>query len=140
MKVTKRDTKRVLRVNDGSIVKEKYNVVYINCLLNDIENGVSANNLQKKYSNYFVNADGKEVPMSTWKLLALNKFFTEETEEEFKEVYFNIEDIENLLPNLEEEIESIRNLLNYIKETGTDSTNINMRLKDKFNSLFKISK
>lgn len=140
MKITKRDTKRILRVNDGSIVKEKYNVVYINCLLNDIENGMSAKNLQKKYRKYFVNSDSKEVPINTWKLLTLNKFFSEETEEEFKECAFNIEDIEALLPHLEEEIESIRSLFNYIKENNSDSTNLNMRLKDKFNSLFRIMK
>lgn len=124
MKITKRDTKRVLRVNNGDIVKEKYNVVYINCLLNDIENGMSAKNLQKKYKNYFVNSEGKEVKLETWQFLVLNKFFTEETEEEFKETYFNIDDIRNLLPHIEEEVDSIRNLLNYIEETGTDSTNI----------------
>ena len=140
MKVSKRDTKRVLRVNNGDIVKEKYNVVYINCLLNDIEHGMSAKNLQKKYRNYFVSSEGTEVKLETWKFLSLNKFFMEETVEEFKDCVFNIDDIKNLLPQLEEEIESIRNLLNYIEETGTDSTNINMRLKDKFNSLFKIKK
>lgn len=140
MKITKRDTKRILKLWNGEIVKEKYNVVYLNCLLNDIENGMSAVNLQNKYKNYFVNSEDKEVSLDTWKMVCLNKFVLEETEEEFKESSFNIEDIENLLPNLEEEIESIRNLLNYIKETGTDSTNINMRLKEKFNSLFKIKK
>lgn len=140
MKVTKRDTKRILRVNNGDIVKEKYNVVYINCLLNDIENGMSAKNLQKKYKNYFVSSEGTEVKLETWKFLSLNKFFMEETEEEFKESCFNIDDIENLLPHIEEEIESIKNLLNYIRENNSDSINLNMRLKDKFNSLFKIRK
>ena len=140
MKITKRDTKRMLKVNDGSIIKEKYNIVYINCLLNDIENGMSAYNLQSKYNRYFVNSENKEISLDVWKLVSLNKFHLEETKEEFKASVFDIDDIENILPNLEEEIESIRNLLNYIRENNSDSINLNMRLKDKFNSLFKIRK
>lgn len=140
MKITKRDTKRVLRVRNGETVKEKYNVVYLSCLMDDIKNGVSAVNLQNKYKNYFVNDDGKEVSLETWKLLTLNKFYLEETEEEFKEVYFNIDDVENLLPHLEEELESIRSLFDYIKKNDSDSIALNMKLKEKFNSLFKIRK
>lgn len=140
MKVTKRDTKRMLVVTNGSIVMEKYNIVYINCLMDDVKNGISALNLQSKYNNYFLDSEGKEVSLEVWKLISLNKFHLEETEEEFKESVFNVDDIENLLPNLEEEIESIKNILNYIKEHNSDSITLNMRLKDKFNSLFKIKK
>ena len=140
MKLTKRDTKRVLKVRNDDIVKEKYNVVYLNCLLDDIKNGMSAVNLQNKYKNYFVNIDEKEVSLETWKMLSLNKFYVEETEEEFKESFFTLEDIEALLPHIEEEIESIRSLYNYIKEKDSDSISLNMRLKEKFNSLFKIKK
>ena len=140
MKLTKRDTKRVLKVRNDDIVKEKYNVVYLNCLLDDIKNGMSAVNLQNKYKNYFVNVDEKEVSLETWKLLSLNKFYLEETTEEFKESFFSLDDIEALLPHLEEEIQSIRNLYDYIKEKDSDSISLNMRLKEKFNSLFKIRK
>ena len=140
MKVTKRDTKRVLKLWNGSIVKEKYNVVYLNCLLNDIENGMSAKNLQSKYSSYFVDSDNKEVSLDTWKMVCLNKFVLEETEEEFKESTFNIDDIEALLPHLEEELESIRSIFNYMKEKDSDSIKLNMWLKERFNSLFKIRK
>lgn len=140
MKVTKRDTKRVLRVRNNDVVKERYNVVYLNCLLDDIKNGMSACNLQNKYKNYFVNIDEKEVSLETWKLLSLNKFYLEETTEEFKESFFGLDDIEALLPHLEEEIQSIRNLYDYIKEKDSDSISLNMRLKEKFNSLFKIRK
>ena len=140
MRITKRDTKRILKVDNGTIVKEKYNIVYINCLMDDVKNGMSALNLKDKYNNYFIDLEGKEISLETWKLVSLNKFHLEETEEEFKESIFNIDDIENILPNLEEEIESIRNLLNYIKENNSDSITLNMRLKDKFNSLFKIRK
>ena len=140
MKVTKRDTKRMLVVNNGTVVMEKYNVVFINCLMDDIKNGMSANNLRIKYNNYFTDSEGKEVSVETWKLLSLNKFHLEESEEEFKESCFNIDDIENLLPHLEEEIESIKNLFNYIKQNNSDSITLNMRLKDKFNSLFRIRK
>lgn len=140
MRITKRDTKRILKVDNGTIVKEKYNIVYINCLMDDVKNGMSALNLKDKYNNYFIDLEGEEISLETWKLVSLNKFHLEETEEEFKESIFNIDDIENILPNLEEEIESIRNLLNYIKENNSDSITLNMRLKDKFNSLFKIRK
>ena len=140
MKLTKRDTKRVLKVRNDDIVKEKYNVVYLNCLLDDIKNGMSAVNLQNKYTKYFVNSEDKEVSLETWKLLSLNKFYLEETEEEFKENFFKLDDIEALLPHLEEEIQSIRNLFDYIKEKDSDSISLNMRLKEKFNSLFKIKK
>ena len=140
MRVSKRDTKRMLVVNNGTIIMEKYNIVYIDCLLDDAKNGMSALNLKNKYNRYFTDSNGKEVSIETWKLVSLNKFHLEETMEEFKECAFSIDDIENILPNLEEEIESIRNLLTYIKETNSDSTNLNMRLKDKFNSLFKIRK
>ena len=140
MRITKRDTKRILNVNNGTVVKEKYNIVYIDCMLDDVKNGMSARNLQDKYNRYFTDSEGKEVSLDTWKLVSLNKFVLEETAEEFKESSFSINDIENILPNLEEEIESIRNLLTYIKETNSDSTNLNMRLKDKFNSLFRIMK
>ena len=140
MKVTKRDTKRILKLWNGSIVKEKYNVVYLNCLLNDIENGMSAKNLQSKYSSYFVDSDNKEVSLDTWKMVCLNKFVLEETTEEFKESAFNIDDIEALLPHLEEELESIRSIFNYMKEKDSDSIKLNMWLKERFNSLFKIRK
>lgn len=140
MKLTKRDTKRVLKVRNDDIVKEKYNVVYLNCLLDDIKNGMSAYNLQNKYTKYFVNSEDKEVSLETWKLLSLNKFYLEETEEEFKESFFKLDDIEALLPHLEEEIQSIRSLFDYIKEKDSDSISLNMRLKEKFNSLFKIKK
>lgn len=140
MRITKRDTKRMLVVNNGAVVVEKYNIVYIDCLMDDVKNGMSAKNLSDKYSNYFVDSNGKEISLDTWKLISLNKYRLEETTEEFKECAFSIDDIENILPNLEEEIESIRNLLTYIKETNSDSTNLNMRLKDKFNSLFRIMK
>jgi hypothetical protein len=140
MRITKRDTKRILNVNNGTVVKEKYNIVYIDCMLDDVKNGMSARNLQDKYNRYFTDSEGKEVSLDTWKLVSLNKFVLEETAEEFKESSFSINDIENILPHLEEEIESIRNLLTYIKETNSDSTNLNMRLKDKFNSLFRIMK
>lgn len=140
MKVTKRDTKRILKLWNGSIVKEKYNVVYLNCLLNDIENGMSAKNLQSKYSSYFVDSDNKEVSLDTWKMVCLNKFVLEETTEEFKESAFNIDDIEALLPHLEEELESIRSIFNYMKEKDSDSIKLNMWLKERFNSLFKIKK
>ena len=140
MKVTKRDTKRILKLWNGSIVKEKYNVVYLNCLLNDIENGMSAKNLQSKYSSYFVDSDNKEVSLDTWKMVCLNKFVLEETTEEFKESAFNIDDIEALLPHLEEELESIRSIFNYMKEKDSDSIKLNMWLKERFNSIFKIKK
>ena len=140
MKVTKRDTKRILKLWNGSIVKEKYNVVYLNCLLNDIENGMSAKNLQSKYSSYFVDSDNKEVSLDTWKMVCLNKFVLEETAEEFKESAFNIDDIEALLPHLEEELESIRSIFNYMKEKDSDSIKLNMWLKERFNSIFKIKK
>ena len=140
MKVTKRDTKRILKLWNGSIVKEKYNVVYLNCLLNDIENGMSAKNLQSKYSSYFVDSDNKEVSLDTWKMVCLNKFVLEETTEEFKESAFNIDDIEALLPHLEEELESIRSIFNYMKEKDSDSIKLNMWIKERFNSLFKIRK
>ena len=140
MKVTKRDTKRILKLWNGEIVKEKYNVVYLNCLLNDIENGMSAKNLQSKYNSYFVDSDNKEVSLDTWKMVCLNKFVLEETKEEFKESSFNIDDIEALLPHLEEELESIRSIFNYMKEKDSDSIKLNMWLKERFNSLFKIRK
>jgi hypothetical protein len=140
MRITKRDTKRILKVDNGTIVKEKYNIVYINCLMDDVKNGMSACNLQDKYNRYFTDSEGNEVLLETWKLLSLNKFHLEESEEEFKECAFGIDDIENILPNLEEEIESIRNLFNFIKENNSDSITLNMKLKDKFNSLFKIRK
>ena len=82
MKITKRDTKRVLKLWNGEVVKEKYNIVYLNCLLNDIENGMSAKNIQSKYNNYFTNSDNKEVSLDTWKMVCLNKFVLEETTEE----------------------------------------------------------
>ena len=140
MKVTKRDTKRVLKLWNGEVVKEKYNIVYLNCLLNDIENGMSAKNIQSKYNSYFVNSDNKEVSLDTWKLVVLNKFVLEETTEEFKESAFNIDDIEAILPHLEEELESIRSIFNYMKEKDSDSIKLNMWLKERFNSLFKIRK
>lgn len=140
MKISKRDTKRMLVVKNGGIIKEKYNVVFINCLMDDIKSGMSAKNLQSKYNAYFVDSENKEVTLETWKLVSLSKCRLEETEEEFKECVFNVDDIENLLPNLEEEIESIKNLLNYIKEHNSDSITLNMWLKDRFNSLFKIKK
>ena len=140
MKVTKRDTKRVLKLWNGEVVKEKYNIVYLNCLLNDIENGMSAKNIQSKYNSYFINSDNKEVSLDTWKLVVLNKFVLEETTEEFKESAFNIDDIEAILPHLEEELESIRSIFNYMKEKDSDSIKLNMWIKERFNSLFKIKK
>lgn len=140
MKITKRDTKRVLKLWNGEVVKEKYNIVYLNCLLNDIENGMSAKNIQSKYNNYFTNSDNKEVSLDTWKMVCLNKFVLEETTEEFKESAFNIDDIEAILPHLEEELESIRSIFNYMKEKDSDSIKLNMWLKERFNSLFKIRK
>lgn len=140
MRITKRDVKRILNVNNGTIVKEKYNIVYINCMLDDVKNGMSARNLQDKYNRYFTDSEGKEVSLDTWKLVSLGKFVLEETTEEFKECAFSIDDIENILPNIEEEIESIRNLFNFIKDNNSDSITLNMKLKDKFNSLFKIRK
>ena len=140
MRITKRDVKRILNVNNGTIVKEKYNIVYINCMLDDVKNGMSARNLQDKYNRYFTDSEGKEVSLDTWKLVSLGKFILEETTEEFKEYAFSIDDIENILPNIEEEIESIRNLFNFIKDNNSDSITLNMKLKDKFNSLFKIRK
>ena len=140
MKITKRDTKRVLKLWNGEVVKEKYNIVYLNCLLNDIENGMSAKNIQSKYNSYFVDSDNKEVSLDTWKLVVLNKFVLEETTEEFKESAFNIDDIDAILPHLEEELESIRSIFNYMKEKDSDSIKLNMWIKERFNSLFKIKK
>jgi len=140
MKVTKRDTKRILRLWNGEIVKEVYNVVYLNCLLDDLKNGMSAKNIQAKYNAYFVNSKGEQVSLDTWKLVVMNKYVLEETEEEFKETYFNIDDVGALLPHLEEELEHIKNLYNYIRDNDSDSIKLNMWLKDRFNSLFKIRK
>lgn len=140
MKITKRDTKRVLKLWNDEIVKERYNVVYLDCLLDDIKNGMSARNIENKYKDYFVNSKGEQVSLDTWKLVVLNKFYVEETTEEFKEAHFNIDDIGALLPHLEEELEHIKNLYNYIRETDSDSIKLNMWLKERFNSLFKIKK
>ena len=140
MKVTKRDTKRVLKLWNGEVVKEKYNVVYLDCLLDDIKNGMSACNIENKYKDYFVDSNSKQVSLDTWKLVVLNKFYVEETTEEFKEAAFNIDDIGALLPHLEEELEHIKNLYTYIRENDSDSIKLNMWLKERFNSLFKIKK
>ena len=140
MKVTKRDTKRVLRLWNDEVVKEKYNIVYLDCLLDDIKNGMSACNIEAKYKDYFIDSNGKQVSLDTWKLVVLNKFYVDETEEEFKESAFSIDDIGALLPHLEEELEHIRNLYTYIRENDSDSIKLNMWLKDRFNSLFKIKK
>ena len=140
MKVTKRDTKRILKLWNGEIVKEVYNVVYLNCLLDDLKNGMSAKNIQAKYNNYFTDSKGEQVSLDTWKLVVMNKYVLEETEEEFKETYFNIDDVGALLPHLEEELEYIKNLYNYIRDNDSDSIKLNMWLKERFNSLFKIKK
>ena len=89
MKVTKRDTKRVIKTwNKGCseyeyFIKEKYNVMYLNHLENDIKEGLSAIELQSKYENYFENAGtnfGDKIPMQVWKNLSLRRYLVEETE------------------------------------------------------------
>lgn len=149
MKATKRDTKRVIKTwNKGGseyeyFIKEKYNFVYLDCMINDIKNGMSAKELQSKYKNYFVNAGtnfGKEIPMQVWKNLSLNRFEIEETEEEFQKLAFSCDDIINILPALEEEIASIKKLAEHIQNSKSNTTSNRIRLKDKFHSLFEIKK
>ena len=149
MRVTKRDTKRVIKTwNKGKseynyTIKEKYNFVYLSCMLDDIKAGMSAKDLQSKYKNYFVNAGtnfGSEIPMQVWKNLSLNRFEIEETEEEFQKLAFSCDDIINILPALEEEIASIKRLAEHIQNSKSDTTSNRIRLKDKFHSLFEIKK
>ena len=149
MKATKRDTKRVIKTwNKGGseyeyFIKEKYNFVYLDCMINDIKNGMSAKELQSKYKNYFVNAGtnfGKEIPMQVWKNLAVRRYQVEETEEEFQSTKFNLQDIYNLLPRLEEEIKGIRLIVDYIQNSKSENLTNKRKLVDKFNELFEIKK
>ena len=149
MKITKRDTKRVIKnwtkgkSEYDYTIKEKYNFVYLSYMLDDIKNGMSAKELQNKYKNYFVNAGtnfGSEIPMQVWKNLSLNRFEVEETEEEFQKLAFSCDDIINILPALEEEIASIKKLAEHIQNSKSDTTSNRIRLKDKFHSLFEIKK
>lgn len=149
MKITKRDTKRVIKnwtkgkSEYDYTIKEKYNFVYLDCMINNIKNGMSAKELQSKYKNYFVNAGtnfGTEIPMQVWKNLSLNRFEIEETEEEFQKLAFSCADIINILPALEEEIQSIKKLAEHIQNSKSDTTSNRIRLKDRFHSLFEIKK
>lgn len=148
MKVTKRDTKRIIKTwtkeksEYDYTIKEKYNVVYLNCLLDDVKTMTSID-LQRKYENYFENAGtnfGSKIPMQVWKNLSFGRFQVEETQEEFQEARFNLDDVINLLPQLEEEIKSIRNIVNYIQSTKSENYSNKKRVVDKFNDLFKIKK
>ena len=148
MRVTKRDTKRIIKTwNKGDSeydysIKEKYNVVYLNCLLDDVRT-MTAVELQAKYENYFVNAGtnfGDKIPMQVWKNLSHRRFKVEETEESFQESKFSFQDVINLLPQLEEEIESIRTIVNYIQSSKSENYTNKKRIVDKFNDLFKIKK
>lgn len=148
MKVTKRDTKRIIKTwTSGKseynyTIKEKYNVVYLNCLLDDVKTMTSID-LQKKYENYFENAGtnfGSKIPMQVWKNLSFGRFQVEETEEEFQEVRFDFQDVINLLPQLEEEIKGIRLIVDYIQSTKSENYSNKKRVVDKFNDLFKIKK
>ena len=145
MKITKRDTKRIVKTwNKGNseyeyFIKEKYNIIYLDYMLDDIKAGMSAKDLQNKYKNYFVNAGtefGAEIPMQVWKNLALNRFEVEETEEKFEQLAFSVSDIINILPDLEEEIQSIKKLAEHIKNNKDTIIRNRIRLKDKFHSLF----
>ena len=149
MRVTKRDTKRIIKTwNKGGseyeyFIKEKYNVMYLNYLENDIKNGLSAIELQSKYENYFENAGtnfGSKIPMQVWKNLAVRRYQVEETEEEFQSTKFNLQDIYNLLPRLEEEIKGIRLIVDYIQNSKSENLTNKRKLVDKFNELFEIKK
>ena len=149
MRVTKRDTKRIIKTwNKGGseyeyFIKEKYNVMYLNYLENDIKDGLSAIELQAKYENYFENAGtnfGSKIPMQVWKNLSLRRYLVEETEEEFQSTKFNLQDIYNLLPRLEEEIKGIRLIVDYIQNSKSENLTNKRKLVDKFNELFEIKK
>ena len=118
MKVTKRDTKRIIKTwtsnkseYDYSIM-EKYNVTFIVNLLKDSKI-LSAKELQKKYENYFINAGtnfGDKIPMQVWKNIIAERYQVEETQDEFQETKFSIDDIINLLPHIEVELGRVKKI------------------------------
>ena len=146
MKTTKRDTKRIIKTwtsnkseYDYSII-EKYNVTYIVNLLKDAKI-LPAKELQKKYENYFINAGtnfGDKIPMQVWKNIIAERYQVEETQDEFQEVKFNIDDIINLLPHIESELDRVKKFVDRIQNTKLE---VNKRkVVDIFDDLFKIRK
>lgn len=146
MKTTKRDTKRLIKTWTSNkseydyTIKEKYNVTYIVNLLKDSK-FVPAKELQRKYENYFENAGtnfGDKIPMQVWKNIIAERYEVEETQDEFQEAKFNIDDIINLLPHIEAELGRVKKFIDRIQNTKLE---VNKRkVVDIFNDLFKIKK
>ena len=117
--------------------------MYLNHLENDIKEGLSAIELQSKYENYFENAGtnfGDKIPMQVWKNLSLRRYLVEETEEEFQSTKFDLQDVINLLPQLEEEVKGIRLIIDYIQNSKSENFTNKRKVVDKFNDIFKIRK
>ena len=95
MKVTKRDTKRILKLWNGSIVKEKYNVVYLNCLLNDIGIGYIAKEIYNNssisdfFKLKFTRDEYEDIKRTIWGLADYPEFHTEEDDKFIKRLPFN---------------------------------------------------
>ena len=146
MKVTKRDTKRIIKTwtsnkseYDYSIM-EKYNVTFIVNLLKDSKI-LPAKELQKKYENYFINAGtnfGDKIPMQVWKNIIAERYQVEETQDEFQEAKFNINDIINLLPHIEAELGRVRKFVDRIQNTKLQVDK--RKVVDIFNDIFEIKK